>query len=238
VSAPGIFVTCEHAWAKVPAGYDGFFAGATEVLHTHRAYDPGALEVAELLSEAVGCEAPLAGEFTRLLIDLNRSLAHPQVFSAFSPPSGHGLRRALVELHRQFRERTLDRLRYLISRHGAVVHYSVHTFTPVLDRIQRNADIGLLYDPGRAGEAALCKLILQDLNEGWPDLRVRLNYPYRGVADGHTKSLRRILGTPYAGIEIELNHGSFFADSGKWQRMTAAIVKVIATVSRGKQCGA
>jgi predicted N-formylglutamate amidohydrolase len=119
-----------------------------------------------------------------------------------------------------------------------VVHYSVHTFTPVLDRIQRNADIGLLYDPGRAGEAALCKLILQDLNEGWPDLRVRLNYPYRGVADGHTKSLRRILGTPYAGIEIELNHGSFFADSGKWQRMTAAIVKVIATVSRGKQCGA
>ena len=37
-------------------------------------------------------------------------------------------------------------------------------------------------------------------------LRVRMNYPYRGVSDGLTRALRRRHGDrDYAGIELELN---------------------------------
>jgi predicted N-formylglutamate amidohydrolase len=220
----GIIRTCEHASAAVPTGYEHFFAGAEEILRTHRAYDPGAVETADDLSSALGCASPLKGEFTRLLIDLNRSLSNPRMFSEFSPPRGDGLRDALVEIYHEFRNRALERVRGMIFTHGAAVHYSIHSFTPVLDGIQRNADIGLLYDPSRASEVARCKLVAEHLRAEWPDLRVRFNYPYRGVADGHTTALRRTLGAAYTGIEIELNHGSYFDDRAKWRRMVAAIV--------------
>ena len=37
-----------------------------------------------------------------------------------------------------------------------MVHVAVHSFTPKLDGVVRNADIGFLYDSRRKGEAELC----------------------------------------------------------------------------------
>jgi hypothetical protein len=59
---------------------------------------------------------------------------------------------------------------------------------------------------GRASENALCHAWQRALATLAPGLAVRRNYPYRGVADGFTSSLRRRLGaTVYAGIELEVS---------------------------------
>jgi predicted N-formylglutamate amidohydrolase len=228
---PGILLTCEHASPAVPPGYQEFFRGATEVLESHRAYDPGALEVAEALSRNLDCGPTLAGEFTRLLIDLNRSLHHPRVFSEFSPPPGHPLREPLILAYRHFRQRAQASLQALLQAHQTAIHFSVHSFTPVLDGQVRNAELGLLYDPSRPAERELARQMAEAYRQAERSLPVRFNYPYRGVADGHTTTLRRSLGDRYVGIEIELNHGSFFADKAKWDSLCEATVQAVQRVA-------
>ena len=41
-----------------------------------------------------------------------------------------------------------------MARGRRVIHISSHSFTPELDGKVRSADVGLLYHPGRHGEAA------------------------------------------------------------------------------------
>jgi predicted N-formylglutamate amidohydrolase len=70
----------------------------------------------------------------------------------------------------------------------------------------RNTDLGLLYDPSRRREVALCRGWKEILSEAAPELRVRFNYPYRGGADGLTTCLRRRFPEgSYVGIELEMN---------------------------------
>ena len=91
------------------------------------------------------------------------------------------------------------------GRGVTVVHVGVHSFTPVLNGVRRNADIGLLFDPRRAMESAFCRSWKTAIEALDPTLRVRLNYPYRGTSDGLTTALRRTHdGGAYLGVEIEL----------------------------------
>src|SRR5690606_402614 len=80
-----LLVTCEHGGNHVPASYLPLFAteSARAALDSHRGYDPGALGVARTLADELG--APLLfAETTRLLVDLNRSLRHPRLWSEFT----------------------------------------------------------------------------------------------------------------------------------------------------------
>ena len=87
-----------------------------------------------------------------------------------------------------------------------VIHIAVHSFTPVLDGITRQADVGLLYDPARSPEKMLCSAWKNALRELAPELRVRRNYPYAGRADGLASHLRRRFQEhEYIGVELELN---------------------------------
>ena len=53
-----------------------------------------------------------------------------------------------------------------------------------LDGRVRTADVGLLYDPARAEERALCARWKMALGEVAPALVVRRNYPYAGKGTG------------------------------------------------------
>ncbi len=66
---------CEHASNYVPQGYDRLGLSAAD-LHTHIAWDIGALALAEQLSALL--DAPLVfATHSRLLMDLNRDIAAP-----------------------------------------------------------------------------------------------------------------------------------------------------------------
>jgi predicted N-formylglutamate amidohydrolase len=197
-----IILTCEHYSAWIPERWRGAFAGKEEILQSHRGWDIGAPEIVKSV-RPLAC-ATFLGKWSRLLIDLNRSELHVNCFSEFTKGLTLGERRELVEsVHRPFRRDVAEAIRGIIDQGERVVHLSVHTFTPVLKGQQRNADVGLLYDPARAGE----KEFVRRWQLAFPgELRVRRNYPYRGIADGHTTALRRVFPNEnYIGVELEVN---------------------------------
>jgi predicted N-formylglutamate amidohydrolase len=195
--------SCEHGGRSVPAAYAAVFHGAEAVLDSHRGWDRGALAVFDAFASGLG-ETAFSATTTRLLIDLNRSLHHRGVFSEFTRPLPREIREEIVaRFWRPWREAVAGRIAGWLGAGDRVRHISVHSFVPVLDGVIRSADIGLLYDPARPAERDFCRRWQALLEErAW---RVRLNYPYRGTADGHTTALRRRYPLGYAGMELEFN---------------------------------
>lgn len=200
-----VVVTCEHASSAVPSALRLRFADAQDLLKSHRGYDAGALSVARLLAGAL--EAPLIiGRVSRLVVDLNRSLGHRRLFSELTKSLPPRQRDGLLDRwYHSFRAEAFSRINPA-SQRRPVLHLSIHTFTPVLDGNVRNVDIGLLYDPARAAEARFARRWQKSLRVADPSLRVRMNQPYRGIADGHTTALRQQFADgSYLGIELEIN---------------------------------
>jgi predicted N-formylglutamate amidohydrolase len=195
--------SCEHGGRSVPGEFRKLFQEAGQALDSHRGWDAGALQVFDALAPSHG-DAAFPATTTRLLIDLNRSLHHPRVYSEFTRPlSRHAREEIAARWWRPWRDAVASQITEWRHAGREVRHFSVHSFTPVLGGRIRNADIGLLYDPERPAERDFCLRWQAMLAEcGW---RVRRNYPYRGTADGHTTALRRRFPRGYAGIELELN---------------------------------
>jgi len=229
-----ILVTCEHATNRIPSSYRRLFAGAESVLGTHRAHDPGALALARILASR--CKAPLrVGEASRLLVELNRSLGHPGLWSEFTrdlPQSAKD--EILARYYHSYREGVIAWIKRRIGRHRRVLHLSIHSFTPVWEGQPRAVDIGLLYDPRRAGERALCGRWKQALEKARLDWRVRRNQPYRGVADGFATHLRKTFGNRhYAGIELEVTQALSLGPRAAWVEAQRVIAETLS-----KACGA
>jgi predicted N-formylglutamate amidohydrolase len=200
-----VVITCEHGGNEVPPGYARLFRARREVLRTHRGYDIGALAIAKDVAE--GLDAPLhASTNTRLLIDLNRSIGRPALFSEFTGGLDAKAKQDLIQRHyAPYRAAVERRIGALAGRGFRVLHLSIHTFTPVLRGQRRDADIGLLYDPRRALEKQLASGWRWTLGLEGP-FRVRFNYPYLGRSDGFTTHLRgRFPSARYLGIELEVN---------------------------------
>jgi len=199
-------LTCEHAGHHVPAAYAELFRGAGHVLQGHRGWDPGALWIGRVLQRQLA--APLfATKTTRLLVEPNRSLGHPQLFSEFTRPLDVDTKRAiLARYYHPHRQRVAGWIQQQISTGHTVVHVGCHTFTPRLHSQIRRADVGLLYDPRRELERQFCQAWRLAMLKQRPDVHVRRNYPYRGAADGFTTALRRCHRPgEYLGLELEVN---------------------------------
>ncbi|MBC8072344.1 MAG: N-formylglutamate amidohydrolase, partial [Deltaproteobacteria bacterium] len=183
----------------------------------------GALELATRLARSLSVEL-FAATVTRLLVDLNRSAGHPAVFSRWSAALPEAEREQLLaRWHTPHRTAIREAVASAVEGGAAVMHVAVHSFTPVLDGVRRNADIGLLYDPGRLRERAFASRWRSALRETAPSLRVRSNYPYRGVSDGLTRWLRRSFADAvYAGLELEMNQ-DLIGEPERWRDATRAI---------------
>ena len=209
LSPDKLVISCEHASNRLPAKYRAQVDIPDFVLNSHRAYDRGAVAIARILARKTGA-ALHVGKYSRLLIDLNRSLHHPGSFSYFSKSLSHENKQAIVEsIYRPYRDKVENQIESLIKHKSIVLHLAIHSFTPVLDGDVRNCDLGLLYDPSRRLEKKLAGTMRIELKKILPTLRVRSNYPYRGTADGFTTYLRsRFSPGKYAGFEIEVNQAA------------------------------
>lgn len=218
-------VTCEHGGNQIPAPYRQLFQGQQELLDTHHGWDVGALVMASELAAAR--HAPLvASTVSRLVIDLNRSIGHPRLFSSITRAAPTATRAAIVEqCYRPHREQVERLVGQAASRGQRTIHIASHSFTPVLDGKVRSADVGLLYDPARRVETEMCTRWKASLAASNPELRVRRNYPYIGKADGLTSHLRsRFPETEYVGIEVELNQ-QIVVDAGRrWTALRRALI--------------
>jgi len=181
--------------------------------------------MARALARATG--APLVtSTVSRLLVDLNRSIGHPRLFSEAMRAAPVQLRATVVErYYRPYRERIERLVMQAVSRGHRVIHVSSHSFTPRLHGKVRRADVGLLYHPGRRGEVALCAGWKASLADLAPELRVRRNYPYAGKADGLTAHLRlRFPQASYVGIEVEVNQAVVLAAGGRWTALRRTLI--------------
>jgi predicted N-formylglutamate amidohydrolase len=223
-------ISCEHGGNQIPAPYRRLFLGQRDLLHSHRGHDPGSLVMATALADAF--RAPLAASTTsRLLVDLNRSIAHPQLFSAATRDAPAETRAQIVKDHYLPYRMQVERLVTQAVAHGdRAIHISSHTFTAELDGKVRSADVGLLYDPGRRGEIELCARWKKSLAVFEPKLRVRRNYPYSGKADGLTSYLRgRFAPRNYIGIELEINQGIVSAGGRPWTALRRVLIESLRT---------
>ncbi len=214
-----VILSCEHGGNRVPAAWRGVLQDAV-LLNSHRGWDAGALNMARHMARQLG--APLhAAQITRLLVDLNRSTTHPRLHSEAVRQLDAAQRQRIVARHyRPFREAFEEDVHAHIEQGHQVLHISVHSFTPELNGEQRNADIGLLYDPSRQAERALCLRWQALLKATDPQWRVRRNYPYAGIEDGHATALRKHFDARhYAGIELEVNQRFALEGGHLWKQI-------------------
>lgn len=229
-----LVLSCEHASAAVPTELHGLGLPA-QVLRSHRSFDVGALPIAERLAAAL--QLPLlAGHWSRLVVDLNRSASHPGVIrrrvDGLPVPGNAGLdaaarRQRLETFWQPYRDELLTAVR-LALRRGPVLHLSVHSFVERLGGVERRNDLGLLVDPKRRLEVAAVASLRRELAaEG---LSVRQNFPYFGHTDGVTSWLRRQFGARrYLGIEVECNQRLCRHAAGQ-RRLAQALLRAIPAV--------
>jgi predicted N-formylglutamate amidohydrolase len=229
---PGLqlVVTCEHASAAVPAALGDLGIGAA-VLRSHRGFDAGAAPIARALAAALVAPA-WYGKWSRLVADLNRSAGHPAVIATRvdgRPVPANALdeaarARRLQRYWAPWRQAAEAGIRALVAR-GPVLHLSVHSFTPRLHGVERRADLGLLHDPRRPREVALCQALKGPLQRA--GLSVRRNFPYFGDTDGFTTHLRgQLPAARYLGLEIECNQRAVTAVAGQ-RRFTRALLSAL-----------
>jgi predicted N-formylglutamate amidohydrolase len=232
-----VVVSCEHASFRIPPALR-HLGVAPAARRSHVAWDPGAAEIARQCAAAVG--APLhLGRWSRLVVDLNRSLDHPKLIATESfgieVPGNAGLStQEREERVRRFwwpYRRAVDAdLARAMSRYGRCLHVSVHSFTPVAHGRVRPTEIGLLFDPSRRRERAVAEALRAFLRTDAPRLAVHANRPYRGTSDGFTTHLRRAhAASRYAGVEVEVNQ-KLLTSRAKVERLARLVARCLAEV--------
>lgn len=228
VATTRFLISCEHGGNRIPHRYRPLFRGFVSLLHSHRGYDRGAIGMARELACALA--APVfAATTSRLLIDLNRSVGHPHLYSDATRRAPAAVRREILEhYYLPYRSKVEAAIAEKVKQGSRVIHISSHSFTPVLDGEVRTADVGLLYDPSRAPERELCNRWQASLKTLAPDLVVRRNYPYTGKSDGFTAYLRRQFpASAYVGIELEINQKHAIKGGQPWRALRSSVLEAL-----------
>ena len=234
----GLVLSCEHASWTLPPGID--LGVAEDVLRSQAGWDHGAFEIAARLSESVGVTVH-AGAFTRMFVDLNRGPDHPDVTPAVcygAPVAGNthlstSDRAARVAgFHAPYWNAVRRDVAARLVDPGRVLHLSSHSFDPALDHATRTFEVGVLYDPAHAFEAALAERLLFTLRGA--GIEARANQPYAGVGAAICTALRtEHAGKPYAGIQLETSHAVTFR-AGGCARIAGAIVPFLESLAENR----
>lgn len=229
-----LLLVCDHAAKAIPASLEGLGLEPLE-LERHIGWDIGAGEVARLLSERLGAPAVLT-TYSRLVIDCNRDLDHPELIRAESDGTPVPGNVALSEADREARidaiwrpyhaavEAELARLREVCAPGETPAMLSIHSFTPVMDAFERPWQIGILWnEDSRIPEPLLARLRAE------PDLTVGDNEPYT-AREGYGDTIERHAGrTGIANALIEIRQDLIDTRQGAetWADRLAAILREV-----------
>lgn len=220
-----LLISCEHGGNDIPTEYAHLFSDSKSLLESHRGYDPGALELSRKLAEAL--DAPLFfSTVSRLLVDLNRSPHNRTLFSEVTRDLPPAEKEALLEkFYFPYRRQVEAAVKEVILGGRRLFHLSVHSFTPFL-REERRADVSLLYHPAREVERSLAERWVDFMRAQGDSLRIRRNYPYRGISDGLVAALRkRFPQDLYFGLELEFNQSFPLEGGRRWEEIQQSIVR-------------
>ncbi|PWE33889.1 N-formylglutamate amidohydrolase [Maritimibacter sp. 55A14] len=218
-------LVCEHASNHVPAEFDGLGLDAA-ARASHIAWDPGALGVAERLSDALDAQL-LASRVSRLVYDCNRPPQAPDAIPARSEihdiPGNAGLDAATRQdrIDRFYRPFEARLAALVAARPAPPVLITVHSFTPVYKGKSRSVELGILHD----SDARLANAIL-DRAADFTGLAVERNAPY-GPADGVTHTLlRHAVENGLMNVMLEIR-SDLIADPGAQADMAAMLARLL-----------
>lgn len=176
--ASELVLVCDHASKRVPRCLDNLGL-KPEQLDDHIGWDPGAADVARLLSKSLDAPLILSG-YSRLVIDCNRPLQSSQSIPAQSAgiliPHNQNItdedraRRVnnlFSPYHNAINQLLIDR------KKRSTVFLSIHSFTPSLHGQQRPWHIGISF----WRNDRLAKLLINGLKKD-DDIVVGDNEPY------------------------------------------------------------
>jgi predicted N-formylglutamate amidohydrolase len=235
-------VTCEHGASHTPDWLANDLlrltgGDATALAAVTDGYDVGALDAATHFAKSLRCPL-VTSKFSPAIVDVNRAIGQRGLFSDLSRRLPKKVREQIIrEIHAPFRRDVEAAVERSIRQDDLVIHLSVHsfaTFEPnqatsdneekVLSA--RRTDLGLLYDPARQYELALCLDWFDDLYYALPMLRVRRNYPRRGVSENLISQFRRKYSPDsYIGIELQLNRAWCVRDVPVRKKVFSGIAK-------------
>jgi predicted N-formylglutamate amidohydrolase len=202
-----VLLTGDHVSSAIPRALHNL--GLDDwVLHRHVAYDIGTRKLITHLSQHLDASAVLAG-YSRLIVDLNRSLDDPTAF----PPGSDGIlipgNAGLSEADRALRIQSFyrpyrDAIETMLDRYrdqGIVpALISIHSFTPELAGVPRPWHVGILWDV----DPRIPVPLMERLRAHPDGLQVGDNQPYSGrhPADYTIDHHAEAAGLPHVSIEI------------------------------------
>ncbi|MCU0989001.1 MAG: N-formylglutamate amidohydrolase [Xanthomonadales bacterium] len=201
-----VLLVADHASPFFPAAMHQLGL-ADWVLERHVAWDIGADKLTRFLADALDAPAVLAG-FSRLIIDPNRRLddptAFPEVSDGIAIPGNQDLDEEQRTLRAQsffqpYHDAIAERLGRFAARDQFPALISVHTCTPVFDRVVRPWHVGIMWDR----DPRIAKPMMEHLR-GVPGICIGDNEPYSGrhphdfTVDHHAEAA----GLPHVGIEV------------------------------------
>lgn len=207
-------VSCEHggyllpSWWSIPTQHN-----FKSLLLSHHSYDKGALSIASELAKTLQVPA-ITNNKTRLLIDFNRREGHPEIFpNNLLTAHNKTTQGKALTLHRMYRKELENALQATMDLHGYSVLNSIHSFTPIMEGVKREMDIGILFDPDRKHEVKWAAHLLKALSHAYPKLNIVFNKPYKGTSEGIATYFReRYSDHQLIGLEWEFNQNSI----GRW----------------------
>ena len=227
----GIVLLADHARRDLPDDYGSLGLPAAE-FDRHIAYDIGVETVTRELASLLGVPAVLAN-FSRLLIDPNRGEDDPtlirQLYDGTVVPGNYPLapeerERRLDSFYRPYHDAVAAMIASVAQASAkAPFIFSVHSFTPVMQGIQRPWHVGILWDRDERVARPLIDMLAEDKT-----LIVGDNEPYDGALRGDTMFRHAIVnGFAHALIEIRQDLIASGKDALAWADRLAPIVDAI-----------
>ena len=202
-----VLLVGDHVSNRIPRALNRLGLEAP-VLEQHVAYDIGTRKLISHLSDHLDAPAVLAG-YSRLVVDLNRSLEDPSLIPAVSDNIPIPGNRDLTREERALRIHcfytpyrvAIDSMLHRYRERGIVAAFiSIHSFTPQLtDNRHRPWHIGLMWDK----DPRIPIPMLKALRAHGREINVGDNEPYSGkhAADYTIDHHAEAAGLPHVSIE-------------------------------------
>ncbi|NIV18840.1 MAG: N-formylglutamate amidohydrolase [Woeseiaceae bacterium] len=200
-----IMLVCDHASCRFPKVLDGLGLDPF-ARRCHLAIDIGAGSLTERLARDLGITAVIA-QYSRLVVDCNRQLMDPGAFLEYGDgilvPGNRNLSQADKDrradaIYWPYHHAIDEQVKRLRAAGPPPAFISIHSFTPVLNGVSREVQMGVLWDT----DSRLSDIFIDDFRTA--GYITGDNEPYSGRApqdftiDHHAEEL----GLPHVGIEV------------------------------------
>ena len=200
-----ILLVCDHASCRFPKalgdmGLDPF------ARRCHLAIDIGAGSLTERLARDLGVTAVIA-QYSRLVVDCNRQLMDPGAFLEYGDgilvPGNRNLTQAEKDrradaIYWPYHHAIDEQVKRLRAAGPPPAFISIHSFTPVLNGVSREVEMGVLWDQ----DDRIADIFIEDFRAA--GYLTGDNEPYSGKApqdftiDHHAEEI----DLPHVGIEV------------------------------------